>query len=69
MASSNEPQMSRTGLACATPCPRCAAALDCDRVNRDMDLESMPDEIDLLQVLWSQIRNYCSEFAPGGRVG
>jgi hypothetical protein len=42
--------------------------LDCDKVSRDMDLESMPDEIDLLQVLWSQIRSYCNEFAPGPRA-
>ncbi|MDY0038516.1 MAG: hypothetical protein RBS05_21640 [Zoogloea oleivorans] len=68
MASSNAPQSSRPGLPCANPCPRCAATLNCDKVSRDMDLESMPDEIDLLQVLWSQIRSYCNEFAPGPRA-
>lgn len=62
MASSNDPQFSRTGLACATPCLRCADD------SRDMDLDTLPDEIDLLQVLWSQIRSYCNEFAPGPRV-
>jgi hypothetical protein len=33
-----------------------------------MDLDTLPDEIDLLQVLWSQIRSYCNEFSPGPRV-
>jgi hypothetical protein len=62
MASLNDPQFSRSSLACATPCLRCADD------SRDLDLDTLPDEIDLLQVLWSQIRNYCNEFAPGPRV-
>ncbi len=49
---------------CPNPCPLCTEAACRDAVRSEADLDAIPDEIDLLQVMWARVRSSCSERLP-----
>lgn len=49
--------------------PECLDLGSCTEACADVDLAEIPDEIDLLQVLWAQIRSYRGQFVSMRSLG
>jgi len=49
---------------CPNPCPLCTEAACRDVSCSEADLDAIPDEIDLIQVMWARVRGACSERLP-----
>ncbi|WP_398305262.1 hypothetical protein [Zoogloea sp.] len=52
---------------CANPCPLCTEAACRDAACSAADLDAIPDEIDLLQVMWAHVRSACGEGRPASQ--
>lgn len=49
---------------CTQPCPLCSESACRSAALADMDPEAIPDEIDLLLVMWARVRGGCGERLP-----
>jgi hypothetical protein len=59
----------RSLLPCAAGTQRSSDSLGCIEICQELDLEDIPDEIDLLAVLWGHIRSYHLQFHPSRSSG